>query len=103
MRISDWSSDVCSSDLLGDLAVALRLERLGNDLRVRLDVVGDDRLDLAFAHPAAETAAKPEGEGEQHGDAEPRQPQPLPGYAHAPSLDALRRSAPKSTRLNSSH
>src|SRR3546814_19923306 len=78
-------------DLLGYLAGALGLERLGNDLRIRLDIGGDDGLDLAFAHAAAEAAAEPEGQGEQHGDAESRQPQPVPGFAHAPSLDALRR------------
>src|SRR3546814_14577614 len=29
MRISDWSSDVCSSDLIGGLSSALRVARLG--------------------------------------------------------------------------
>src|SRR3546814_20531372 len=29
MRISDWSSDVCSSDLIGGLNSALRVARLG--------------------------------------------------------------------------
>src|SRR3546814_18139081 len=29
MRISDWSSDVCSSDLHGDLIGAIRTHRLG--------------------------------------------------------------------------
>src|SRR3546814_10827535 len=29
MRISDWSSDVCSSDLQGGIALGARLKRLG--------------------------------------------------------------------------
>src|SRR3546814_4290812 len=45
MRISDWSSDVCSSDLLGrgvvqhNAAVDAREEALGNGR-----ILGDDRL-----------------------------------------------------------
>src|SRR3546814_10608939 len=35
MRISDWSSDVCSSDLDGDLAAAPRLLRQRDDLHRR--------------------------------------------------------------------
>src|SRR3546814_10225292 len=49
MRISDWSSDVCSSDLLG-LAIARDLERLVHDVgavvpdraRRQFDAVADD-------------------------------------------------------------
>src|SRR3546814_20730948 len=37
MRISDWSSDVCSSDLFGGEAV--ELARLGRDDEARLDDV----------------------------------------------------------------
>src|SRR3546814_7573826 len=50
MRISDWSSDVCSSDLLG-LKVALLDRgqcRIDNDeLRGTFDNIGLDRLDLS--------------------------------------------------------
>src|SRR3546814_19917761 len=34
MRISDWSSDVCSSDLLGELAVGDRAERRARQVQV---------------------------------------------------------------------
>src|SRR3546814_4648598 len=63
MRISDWSSDVCSSDLVGNLSFAERLDQaadgvldrmVGNEAEhvanlVGIDVVGADivrRLDL---------------------------------------------------------
>src|SRR3546814_1119374 len=62
MRISDWSSDVCSSDLIGlDLAVVESLDHgrnaalldLGVDLRAEVqhqrDVLGLDVPDLPFA------------------------------------------------------
>src|SRR3546814_3359455 len=62
MRISDWSSDVCSSDLIGlDLAVVEALDHgrnaalldLGVDLRAEVqhqrDVLGLDVPDLPFA------------------------------------------------------
>src|SRR3546814_7992549 len=78
-------------DRLGDLAVALRFERFGNDLGVRLDIVGDDGLDLALAHPAAETAAEPEGEGEQQQAAE-RQTPYARGNAYHPRPLAFRRT-----------
>src|SRR3546814_20013423 len=47
MRISDWSSDVCSSDLLGEIAmmdrqarlVAKTFARIGNRLRVLIQRV----------------------------------------------------------------
>src|SRR3546814_198487 len=41
MRISDWSSDVCSSDLLGGLNVALNTTATYN---------GGYNLDVDFAH-----------------------------------------------------
>src|SRR3546814_9005630 len=66
MRISDWSSDVCSSDLLrvrvaevgGRLRVrgahVIRLgESLLRDLPVRLDDLRDVRLDVAAAEVPA--------------------------------------------------
>src|SRR3546814_13403826 len=47
MRISDWSSDVCSSDLLpfGEAAVlkrVFRIARLGEVARRKLARIGDD-------------------------------------------------------------
>src|SRR3546814_10148134 len=44
MRISDWSSDVCSSDLLADLRLR------GVDLRPRLVARGAGQVDVAFRH-----------------------------------------------------
>src|SRR3546814_11509212 len=43
MRISDWSSDVCSSDLLASLGNRLLggLLRLGDDRGLALDLGGD--------------------------------------------------------------
>src|SRR3546814_8501914 len=37
MRISDWSSDVCSSDLLRWCRTAVQVDQAGNNLKVVLD------------------------------------------------------------------
>src|SRR3546814_16416462 len=77
MRISDWSSDVCSSDLLGVAhrgavpfavahlpAIACReLDRLDGDRIVDAETAGDlgrgdDRAGCAVRHPAAIEQAK---------------------------------------------
>src|SRR3546814_3582799 len=42
MRISDWSSDVCSSDLLGVVEVVSRGQRQLADAHVGQAVAGDD-------------------------------------------------------------
>src|SRR3546814_6706500 len=50
MRISDWSSDVCSSDLTDDIArdrLVLGDERLGVAAQVDVDVAALDALDDA--------------------------------------------------------
>src|SRR3546814_5253331 len=54
MRISDWSSDVCSSDLFGAEVADQALDRPGGRVaqradRVALDLLGDleQRIDLA--------------------------------------------------------
>src|SRR3546814_1852162 len=112
MRISDWSSDVCSSDLLGEaplqgrrpllMAVALGLaaaqvgnagERAGGDRRRQRG--GEDEAGGEAAHEVAES-----GGG---GDIAAPQPESLAERAlddreaiHLP-LDR------KSTRLNSRH
>src|SRR3546814_11787630 len=66
MRISDWSSDVCSSDLAVEHKTALRLHRpsrqnrhvrgdAGIDLQLRQEPVQRDALNLcanAYAHRA---------------------------------------------------
>src|SRR3546814_3631220 len=47
MRISDWSSDVCSSDLaLVDAIFAALLARR-DELHLRLGIVGGEQIDLA--------------------------------------------------------
>src|SRR3546814_5730254 len=55
MRISDWSSDVCSSDLLGDEVDRARivgLALIGHDARVVLELVANilDHLARRTAH-----------------------------------------------------
>src|SRR3546814_5034070 len=55
MRISDWSSDVCSSDLLemigqlreGDVVVVWKLDRLSRSLKDMLHIM--ERIELAGA------------------------------------------------------
>src|SRR3546814_2646175 len=46
MRISDWSSDVCSSDL-GDVVVVWKLDRLSRSLKDMLHIM--ERIELAGA------------------------------------------------------
>src|SRR3546814_1435384 len=45
MRISDWSSDVCSSDLLGNAVAGEGLARTGDErvADARVPATGDDR------------------------------------------------------------
>src|SRR3546814_5640709 len=67
MRISDWSSDVCSSDL-----VDARTELEARQRAVRVRQVADARLDLgveAQEHPVAGDAVIGPGQREGH-DAE---------------------------------
>src|SRR3546814_10618736 len=109
MRISDWSSDVCSSDLVemreegaGQVADALRVEKI--ELH--------EALDRALARPLGELHALcdlaleiegqpvlgPPGEGVEvaaHREQEIFGARELPEFA--------RREDRKSTRLNSSH
>src|SRR3546814_19740763 len=44
MRISDWSSDVCSSDLELALRLQLRLQRLGAMREAAARLMGRDRI-----------------------------------------------------------
>src|SRR3546814_13510776 len=70
MRLRDWSSDVCSSDLVVDLALeAERLQQEAQGLAVREEVL--DGLDLADrllegADVALDVLAR--GEGRARGD-----------------------------------
>src|SRR3546814_2451204 len=50
MRISDWSSDVCSSDLLGGLRTAeAHLDQLLRDLETGEVLLDDERRDALVA------------------------------------------------------
>src|SRR3546814_10853666 len=62
MRISDWSSDVCSSDLLADeRALAEQvLVHVGHRARVRIDArLATVQARVPRAHPAAHARADP--------------------------------------------
>src|SRR3546814_5474617 len=99
MRISDWSSDVCSSDLLGEDArrfvgevevVAGAVPLPAADVRQRLHAVEQGAVALEFGDVAEhrQHLVRPVGIGRvlrHHSDRQPAQ------------LDR------KSTRLNSSH
>src|SRR3546814_14435741 len=64
MRISDWSSDVCSSDLLASERYKPLLQLLSKELKQNVVVqsvdkystfakgLADGKYDLAFVHPA---------------------------------------------------
>src|SRR3546814_16441462 len=49
MRISDWSSDVCSSDLEGQEHLVVFAEIFGDDREAPLDIVEDAAVMLADA------------------------------------------------------
>src|SRR3546814_5002549 len=54
MRISDWSSDVCSSDLIGVNALTLDVVRETDDRGLGDQIVEDERaFDLGGAHAVA--------------------------------------------------
>src|SRR3546814_3070672 len=95
MRISDWSSDVCSSDLLTDLAV------LGRDAR-RVD----DRAALAVRHRVERQHARRRLGDAAEGADEVDLDDPVERIERK-MLDAAVFLAAardrKSTRLNSSH
>src|SRR3546814_6300419 len=103
MRISDWSSDVCSSDLAARLAVGVEEGRLG-DLQVaapavEIDLlVGSHRLAL-LQHPAVAEREPLGGALAEDGgivEADHR----LRAARHRLREGGIDR---KSTRLNSSH
>src|SRR3546814_20770106 len=61
MRISDWSSDVCSSDLLADRDVAGRFGLRGLDLlreqAVKIDRFEQQRREAAILHGIGDAGA----------------------------------------------
>src|SRR3546814_4817685 len=75
MRISDWSSDVCSSDLVGDEDAVVEIERLAvevargfADLEKLLDL-GMRDVEVAGGRAVAEAALRDrEGERVHHAD-----------------------------------
>src|SRR3546814_20733361 len=52
MRISDWSSDVCSSDLIEVRTIALCGVRLVDPATARIAAVEDDLVDPTLLFPA---------------------------------------------------
>src|SRR3546814_3292265 len=71
MRISDWSSDVCSSDLVALRRIALRLgrhprDRIGQLLRRSLAERGDRQCRLAVPERVEDRAGLHDLRPEQH-------------------------------------
>src|SRR3546814_3307011 len=100
MRISDWSSDVCSSDLLGlhrDVERRLGVHR-GERAVAQRDApyFPDRRLDLLVGHSKEIQASNAEHQCGSDSTA-PTPEKPPPWKPRAASGDR------KSTRLNSSH
>src|SRR3546814_8335571 len=109
MRISDWSSDVCSSDLHADAAALadrvmedavmpaehapVDMDDLAAKRRVRLHLVDDVRI-AALRHEADVLAVGLLGHHKAH---------ILGKRPHLPLRHAAEREDRKSTRLNSSH
>src|SRR3546814_4853144 len=97
MRISDWSSDVCSSDLRRDLAdIAQRLQEAGTGRMAHRHADSPAVAGQALHQIAADESGAAE---DRHDAAHTRPSRPL-------STSRPPRQAPgdrKSTRLNSSH
>src|SRR3546814_9766280 len=99
MRISDWSSDVCSSDLQG-MARAVALEMADNGGADQIEVA--DRIQHLVAHELvveAQAVLVEDGLAVDHDGVVQRAAASEAHGAHL--LDVLRDR--KSTRLNSSH
>src|SRR3546814_6368879 len=102
MRISDWSSDVCSSDLLvqaTDQWVGVRPARLVllDDLGLRGAVAAFWLRQLGYDVAVARL-------GEAMRRLTPlEEDMPLPTVASVPAATALEAEDRRSTRLNSSH
>src|SRR3546814_6193560 len=107
MRISDWSSDVCSSDLFIAYRVGLRRHVLGEQRRAQLDLVTDRRERARRPAPAistihrAATRAKALTSRKSPFEADPGGQDV--GGAHTHRALAHNPLDRKSKRLNSSH
>src|SRR3546814_3447069 len=105
VRISDWSSDVCSSDLLHDALqeASLRAWRYTARAEVRAPVslcfriAQNVAIDFARAHNRAPSTTQ-EDEVEQHAADDPG-----PEHCAAAMQELELAKDRKSTRLNSSH
>src|SRR3546814_3026730 len=101
MRISDWSSDVCSSDLdtqRGDHEISQRACSDGRLLQAHGAEQGAGGNDDVVAGKLAQVARAEhaDGAGDDRGHASPQQPVAAEMARGRPRLDR------KSTRLNSS-
>src|SRR3546814_4833753 len=104
MRISDWSSDVCSSDLPGDReAGEAKPTEQEHERRIAGydSKIGAERPRFAARMPGLARAERfAHRQEEKQGDEKPRRAEDIKGAA--PSQQ-LRQPDRKSTRLNSSH
>src|SRR3546814_13817434 len=64
MRISDWSSDVCSSDLYDYLVVLLERVVVGEELRVEREPLPRHLEQFVLVHERRERLARVEAEGD---------------------------------------
>src|SRR3546814_8148949 len=102
MRISDWSSDVCSSDLAGEAQNFGMVARVDQSRRrIVAAIVERDRLAFAAAPMRDEKARDPLGKSALP---HPLRPGQQPGMMDAAALPCFeeRFLDRKSTRLNSS-
>src|SRR3546814_3801443 len=106
MRISDWSSDVCSSDLRGAQRVEVGCAAVQQDVRLASHDAGGRARDVEqhhveavagrFVPPRIGVGGVGRAQVRVGADAQPRE-----GVAHA--FEALPVEDRKSTRMNSSH
>src|SRR3546814_10125832 len=108
MRISDWSSDVCSSDLIDEIGEGVgALLQLAVVIPLLAQIVAApdmcDRIGKAAIEQAQPPGRKPRRD--RHAvsavSIEEQRPRSLPG--EAPGIDGRLRQERKSTGLNSSH
>src|SRR3546814_6714374 len=107
MRISDWSSDVCSSDLRGERTLEFVHAMFGGDARLDALVhpfVFAAPIDVAFGLENVGAAAAEAEHGAAHRfDRDIAGEDEQVGPADLVAIFLLDRPDRKSTRLNSSH